>query len=189
MEQRLSQHSKSRCRFAPMLVVLLLATVRSAAHSDEIDFARDIRPLLADKCYGCHGPDAAARESDLRLDVRDIALDADAGWIVASDPKNSELLRRITSNDVDERMPPPDSKLHLTIDQVNLLRDWVSEGAVWPEDQHWSFKPPRRDLPTSSPIGVGRFDNRLVCARTTPAGGLAAIRRSQPSHTHPANLV
>src|SRR6476620_8621197 len=90
-----------------------------------VSYDRDIRPILSDKCYGCHGPDAAARKAELRLDTHE---GLSAKVVVAGKPDKSELVARITSSDDDERMPPPDSKLTLTADQKELLRRWVTEG-------------------------------------------------------------
>jgi hypothetical protein len=101
-----------------------------------VSYDRDIRPILSDKCYGCHGPDAAARQAELRFDTRD---GLSAKVVVAGKPDKSELVARITSTDDDERMPPPDSKLSLTAEQKELLRRWVTEGAKFTE--HWSFQP------------------------------------------------
>ncbi|MEZ6079026.1 MAG: c-type cytochrome domain-containing protein [Pirellulaceae bacterium] len=92
----------------------------------EIDFARDIRPLLSDRCFLCHGPDAEQRASDLRLDVQSSAHQL---AIKPSDAANSELVRRITSDDADELMPPPDSNLKLNAAEQELLRHWIDQGA------------------------------------------------------------
>src|SRR5437762_12996501 len=96
--------------FAPLL----------AGAADKIDFQRQSRPLLADKCFACHGRDAEHREGSLRLDERDIALkggDSGGPAIVPGRPEKSELVRRIFSTDTDERMPPPKSKKELTADE------------------------------------------------------------------------
>ncbi len=123
-----------------------------ALASDAIDFSRDVRPILADNCFKCHGPDPAARKADLRLDT----LDPKLGPLVPRDgysiiaPKNladSVLIMRITSDDNDVKMPPPDSNRHLTPQQIDTLRKWVEQGAVW--GNHWSFiKPARSPVPS-----------------------------------------
>ena len=106
------------------------------SHSSDIDFGRDIRPLLSDACYTCHGPDAEARSTDLRLDDRSNAIES---GIFTS----GEFLERITSKDPDYRMPPPEANRELTDDQRHLLTNWVSSGTPWPEDdRHWAFVPP-----------------------------------------------
>ncbi|MCH2100327.1 MAG: DUF1553 domain-containing protein [Planctomycetes bacterium] len=106
-----------------------------------IDFQRDVRPILSDKCFACHGPDAAARKADLRLDTREGAL-ADLGGYVAVVPggaEESELIYRITSEDRRELMPPPESGHSLTDEERATLRAWVDQGAEYAP--HWSFVP------------------------------------------------
>jgi hypothetical protein len=105
-----------------------------------VSFDRDVRPILSDKCYRCHGPDAGAREAELRLDTRDGLLEH---VVVPGKPEESEVISRVFSDDVDTRMPPVDSKLTLTADQKNVLRRWIAEGAEFAE--HWAFV----DLPMS----------------------------------------
>jgi mono/diheme cytochrome c family protein len=109
-----------------------------------IDFNRDVRPILADNCFQCHGPDRSQRKADLRLDVQAEALAKRDGTatIVPGDSVASELYRRITSSDPDERMPPADSKRRLTPQQIELLKRWIDGGAPW--QSHWSLLPPRR---------------------------------------------
>ncbi|QEG38334.1 PSD1 and planctomycete cytochrome C domain-containing protein [Roseimaritima ulvae] len=110
----------------------LLAGICAAA---DIDFTRDIRPILSENCVFCHGPDEATREADLRLDT-------EAGALAVIDPEHSgdsELFRRLTSEDADELMPPPDSNRRLTPPQIELIRQWIDVGAKW--EQHWSFRP------------------------------------------------
>jgi hypothetical protein len=108
-------------------------------------YLRDIRPILSNTCYACHGPDEASRMAELRLDRPGGAFgSAESGLvpIVPGDPKNSELMRRITSRDPDEVMPPPDSGKSLSPDQITLIRRWIEEGAAW--NEHWAFVPPSR---------------------------------------------
>ena len=112
-----------------------------------IDFNRDIRPILADKCFACHGPDGNKREADLRLDSEDGAkAKRDSGpVIVVGKPDESELFRRLTTKDDDERMPPPSSEKTLTAEQIELLRQWIIAGAKY--DRHWSLIPPTKQEP------------------------------------------
>ncbi len=108
----------------------------------EVDFTRDILPILADKCYACHGPDDAVREADLRFDLRDHAvakLPSGSKAIVPGDLKTSEMIQRIFSSDPDEKMPPSNSRKQLTDRERQLLKNWIAEGARY--DLHWSFKP------------------------------------------------
>lgn len=107
-----------------------------------VDFAREVRPILSDRCFICHGPDAQQRKAGLRLDVREGALQVLASGraaIVAGKPDESELLRRLTTHDPDERMPPAASKLTVTAAEVEVLRRWIADGA--PYTVHWSFVP------------------------------------------------
>ncbi len=106
-----------------------------------IGFNRDIRPILSDTCFKCHGPDEAQRKADMRLDVREAIFgDDSAGPIVRGKPNESELFRRITSDDPDERMPPAGSGLALSKQQIDIIRQWIEQGAPW--QQHWSFVRP-----------------------------------------------
>ena len=122
--------------------IYLLLILSGPARAAELDFARDIRPLLSDSCYHCHGPDAKARKAKLRLDDRAAALKA--GVLTSG-----EVLERLTSDDPNIRMPPPESKRRLRAADRAKLQQWVKAGAPWPEDdRHWAFIPPTRpDLP------------------------------------------
>ena len=116
----------------------------------EIDFNRDIRPILSDNCFRCHGPDAGERQTDLRLDVRESAfaeLSSGGHAIVAGEPASSEMIHRIESDDADIMMPPPESGKTLSVEQREMLARWIESGADWQD--HWSFVAPRRSsLPT-----------------------------------------
>src|SRR5215475_10858665 len=109
----------------------------------QIDFNRDIRPILADKCWSCHGPDAAAKKIKLRLDSEEAAT-ADLGGgrraIVPGAVERSRLARRITASDEAMRMPPVDSGRSLSQAEIDLLIEWIKEGAKW--GKHWSFVAP-----------------------------------------------
>jgi hypothetical protein len=118
------------------------------ARADEptaIDFARDIRPILASKCFTCHGPDKKARKAGLRLDVRQQAiakLESDEIAIVPGKPEKSELVRRINTSDADEQMPPKKTKKTLTAAEKKLLTKWIATGADY--QIHWAYKTPSR---------------------------------------------
>lgn len=112
----------------------------AASDADAIDFNRQIRPLLSDNCFSCHGFDAAERQADLRLDRREDAVEQ--GAIDEAEPADSPLLARILSDDPEMMMPPPKSNKRLTDAQKELLAKWVRQGAKY--TQHWSFAPPRR---------------------------------------------
>ena len=113
-----------------------------AADDPVLQFNRDIRPILSENCFPCHGQDAQARKSDLRLDVRQSAVTA--GAINPDEPAESSLLARILSDDPEQRMPPPDSNRQLTNEQVKLLERWIRAGAEY--QSHWSFVVPVRPL-------------------------------------------
>ena len=116
----------------------------TAAINDAVDYARDVLPILSDNCYHCHGPDEAARKAKLRLDTKEGAFRVkdDVAVIVPGKPEGSELIRRITSGDPDELMPPKEGVRKLTPKQVDTLKRWVAEGAQW--GVHWAFVPPAR---------------------------------------------
>ncbi|MFT4550866.1 MAG: hypothetical protein ACI9MB_004847, partial [Verrucomicrobiales bacterium] len=106
----------------------------------EVDFGREIRPILSDRCYFCHGPDAGKRKAKLRLDTAEGARAAlgDGMFAIApGDLAHSEVFRRISSDDPDDRMPPPESKISITQDEVELIGKWIQEGAKY--EKHWSF--------------------------------------------------
>ncbi|MEZ6128350.1 MAG: DUF1553 domain-containing protein [Planctomycetaceae bacterium] len=114
------------------------------AVSDPVDFNRDVRPILSDVCFKCHGPDEAQRVSSLRLDTHDGILgDHPDGPVIAPGvPADSRLWQRITSSDADRKMPPPDSGRTLSRQQIDVLTRWIREGAPW--TQHWAFVPVQR---------------------------------------------
>ncbi len=122
-----------------------------AAEPARVDFSRDVRPILAENCFACHGPDARDRKASLRLDVKD-DLFADRGGyrlVVPGKPAESELISRIASEAPGERMPPAKSKRSVSKSQIDLLKRWVAEGAAWGE--HWAFVAPRRPPPPRGP--------------------------------------
>jgi hypothetical protein len=149
----------------PGVLAVAVASVCAAAGPD---FDRDIRPILSDKCFHCHGPDAEKREAELRLDTRDGAT---AIAITPGQPDASELIARIFNDDESMRMPPADSNLSLTDAEKKLLRDWIAAGAEYTE--HWSFRllPGKVDLPTVkfSDWAQQPFD-RFVMARLETEG-------------------
>lgn len=130
-------------------LLLLTLVVPSFAADPKIDFAREIRPLLAKKCFACHGPDEEHREGGLRLDIQEGAvqkLESGAVAVVAGKSTESELARRILSTNDDERMPPKATGITLTESQKELLKRWIDEGASYAP--HWAFvKPVRHPLP------------------------------------------
>lgn len=133
------------------LFSFVLAALSSAAGGEpaRLEFNRDIRPILSENCFHCHGQDANRREAKLRLDDRDNATRERNGRFAIAPGKSddSELLIRLLSKDADEQMPPPSSNKHVTPEQIALLRRWIAEGATY--QKHWAFIPPQRaPLPT-----------------------------------------
>jgi hypothetical protein len=134
----------------PVLLIGALAVAFSAcgfapAAERALDFARDVRPILAKNCFVCHGPDDNTREAGLRLDrFHSATKEADSGAapIVPGKPEESELVRRIFSDDEGERMPPSEAKSQLTGEQKETLRRWIAAGARYTE--HWAFVPPKQ---------------------------------------------
>lgn len=119
--------------------------VHSICLANNLDFNRDVRPILSENCFYCHGVDGNKREADLRLDIRESALASDA--FVPGDLNASELFYRIHSEDEDEIMPPPESNRILSTEQKRILEQWIKEGAKY--DQHWAFvAPKKKTLPT-----------------------------------------
>ena len=129
------------------------AAAESAPAPVPIAYNRDVRPILADKCFRCHGPDGAKRKAGLRLDRRDEALAARDGRraIVPGDPETSELCFRVSAEDDELRMPPPDSGLVLQPREIELLRRWIEQGAEY--QAHWAFLPPQS--PSLPAVGRG----------------------------------
>jgi mono/diheme cytochrome c family protein len=145
-----------------------------AAAEQAIDFNRDIRPILSNKCYACHGPDDGKREAGLRLDDAKIAtgkLESGAVAIVPHKPEASELIHRVTSSDVDERMPPAKFGKPLSKNEIAALRKWIEQGAGFAK--HWSYVKPVRSEPPATPEawrswprnGIDRFALQAMLAR------------------------
>src|SRR3954463_9077806 len=112
------------------LIVGVCAIGRAENSGQPLNFTRDVRPILANNCFQCHGPDAKARKADLRLDIRESVGDIRGAEAVvdSKQPAASELLAGITIEDPDEHMPPPDSGKALKPEQIETLRRWVREG-------------------------------------------------------------
>jgi len=137
-----------RWQFAIVIGFLISGTAWSE-NSDRVSFNFDVRPILSDRCFLCHGPDAGTREADLRLDTEDGAFaaleGADASHVVKpGDPRQSEVFLRVSSADPDMKMPPTDSNLSLSKEEIETLRRWIEQGA--PFEGHWSFIPPAKEI-------------------------------------------
>ena len=137
----------------PMLLTLPLSVAAAAHPEGKVQFNRDVRPILAAKCYACHGPDEDKREAGLRLDVREAAVKE---AIRPGHPGESEFWHRINTDDPGDVMPPPSSPKPLTPEERALFHRWISEGAEY--EQHWSFLPITRPQVPSSEQGQNPVD-------------------------------
>ena len=133
---------KDFIRFIVFLLGLIVAL--QPAYAEKLRFDRDIRPILSDKCFACHGPDPAVRQANLRLDTKEGAFSAPSGYpiIVPGEPENSELVLRITHENIDQRMPPQISNRQPTQEDIDTLIQWIAEGAEW--EEHWVYNLPER---------------------------------------------
>jgi mono/diheme cytochrome c family protein len=160
------------CLTGLFLCGLLTAPAASAADG-RVDYSRDIRPVLSNTCYKCHGPDAEERQAGLRLDLRTGAtteLDSGNTAVIPGKRTKSELWKRITSKDDSERMPPKGSGKKLTPEQIALIGKWIDQGAEY--KKHWSLIPPQRPkLPkVSDPKWVRNPIDRFIFARLDKEG-------------------
>lgn len=133
---------ETRAAFVCLSLSVVLWT-GPAQGAESLEYNRDIRPILAENCFACHGPDRAARKGKLRLDLREEAVKAEA--IVPGSADKSSLIAHIFADDPDQRMPPPQSRKQLTAAQKETLRRWVIAGAEY--QPHWAFIPPKRPQP------------------------------------------
>ena len=135
----------------------------NGSETDEITFARDVLPILSDKCFYCHGPDDSHREADLRLDQSKeaYALKDGQAAVIPGNPEESLIIQRIRTQDPDDLMPPPDSKKALSEQEIETLEKWIASGADW--GRHWAFEPPvRPKLPYPAEHPIDAFiQNRL----------------------------
>ena len=164
-----------------LAALLLLALAAPAAAQQPVDFARDVLPILSDHCFQCHGPDEKARKADLRLDRKEDALRADSPVIVPGKSAESELVKRIVTDEPGEVMPPPRVNKKLKPEQLAILKRWVDQGAAW--GRHWAFEPVRRpavpQVKNASPIDAFIVDrlNRERLTQSPPADKERLIRR------------
>lgn len=154
-------------------MLLTFVFVQSSAAAEKVTFNRDIRPILADKCFRCHGPDEADRAADLRLDTEEGAFAKRDGGaaLVAGSRADSSVWERIKSDDADFKMPPPDSHKELTAKEIELIGQWIQQGGEY--QGHWSYsKPVRPAVPPTNNDGGNSIDafirRELVRAGLTP---------------------
>lgn len=173
--------SERRVRFASatLVVSILGGQIAARAVEPEVEFNRDIRPILSAACLSCHGPDSGARQADLRLDKREAAVEH--GAIVPGDPDASEMVRRVLSTDADDQMPPAETKKALTDAQKQLLARWIREGAQY--QPNWSLIPPTR--PAVPRVGnswwVRNPIDSFIAARLEAAGLSPAPEADRPT--------
>ena len=156
-----------RGRWFGPAVVLVLAGIAPLSAAP-LEYNRDVRPILAEACFACHGPDSASRKAGLRLDQREAALKAEA--IVPGHPDKSSLVERVFSDDPGQRMPPRRTRKTLTPSQKDTLRRWIAAGADY--QPHWSFIPPKRSpLPEVKNAGwVRNGVDRFILAELEKQG-------------------
>jgi hypothetical protein len=162
------RHLRTIPRLIPFAASIAIIGAFETACGAAPDFDRDIRPILSDRCFLCHGPDAETREAELRLDNRESATEY---VIVPGEPDESELIARITSDDPDVRMPPLESHLSLSDAEKGLIREWIAGGAEYTE--HWAFRPLPAEVAVPDVRGAawprGPLD-RFVAARLDAEG-------------------
>ncbi len=161
--------------FISLQVVLVGASL--AAGEQPLEYNKDIRPILAENCFACHGADSASRKADLRLDRRDDAIDM--GAIEPGDIESSEVIARMVTDDPDLLMPPPRTKKELTKEQIDILKRWIASGAEY--QAHWSMIPPERpQQPTVDSESIVRNPiDRFIFARLEQEG-LQPAREANP---------
>jgi hypothetical protein len=154
---------------AALAALCVFAVPQAGAAADDVPrFNRDIRPILADNCYACHGPDSGMREAELRLDTQEGSHEA---VIVPGNAEASEMIARVTSDDPDARMPPAESKKPpLTAEQIELLKKWINAGAKY--EPHWAYIPPKRpEVPAVNQTAWARSDiDRFLLAEQEQRG-------------------
>ena len=152
------------------LTALALVGLCQASVRAQVDYNRDVLPILASKCYACHGVDEKQRKAKLRLDVKEVAFAERDGVraIVPGKPGESALVSRIFSAEKGEVMPPPGKGRTLSDAEKTILREWVAEGAVYRE--HWAFsKPSRPEVPKAADWAANEVD-RFILAGLEAAG-------------------
>ena len=152
-----------------LVVIFQLGECRAARAEAPVDYARDVLPILSANCYKCHGPEETDRKEDLRLDKKEGAFRVRDGVavIVPGNPAKSELVRRISSKDPDEVMPPAEDAVRkLNAAQIAMLTRWVEQGAKW--GTHWAFVPPV--VPKGGNHSIDAFVAERLRAREAQAG-------------------
>ncbi len=163
------------------VVISITFAIVSSVTAEDLEFNRDIRPILSDKCFFCHGPDEEDRQADLRLDQAEAAHEY---AIVPGKPEESELIARLLNPDPELRMPPADSEKHLSAEEIKLLTDWIKQGAKY--EPFWAYVPPKRresktNKKASTPTLIDSFISEKLVAEglqfSSPAEPVTLIRR------------
>ena len=153
-------------------VLIVLGTGGAVPGASPVDFNRDIRPILSDKCFTCHGPNDESRKAGLRLDSLEGAtgeLRSGGRALVTGDPAASVILERLRHPDEDERMPPSRTKLRVTPDEIDLIERWIAEGGTY--QPHWAYRPPARpEKVRAEGRGLSDRIDRYVRARLRDEG-------------------
>jgi hypothetical protein len=158
---------------ATLLAGSLILPVTMAQADEPVQFNRDVRPILSDKCFPCHGPDASKRQRDIRFDLKEGLFGktkAGLDIVVPGKPGESELFRRVIHPDVEDRMPPAEAKKFLTDENIQTLKSWIEQGASW--QGHWAFIPPQKPaLPqVSNPAWCRNEIDHFILKRLDAAG-------------------
>ena len=156
-----------------LFLLVLIPSARQDAAGAELTFNRDVRPILADACFHCHGPDSVTRKADLRLDTEAGFFGKDGGAeavVVPGKPEESSLYDRLVTDNPDDLMPPPDSHKELKPEQIEIVRRWIAEGAKW--QPHWSFVKPEKpaEPEVSKPDWVTNPIDHFILAGLDKAG-------------------
>ena len=155
-----------------VLATVNLSVAADAPIPDVVEFNRDVRPILSETCYACHGPDANKREAELRLDTEAglFGTNSKTKPVVAGTLGASELIQRVTSADPEQLMPPVDSGKKLSPRDIAVLEKWIEQGAKW--QGHWAYlKPVRPAVPNANEVGFSRNEiDRFVLTKLSAAG-------------------
>ncbi len=162
----------ARFVYASAMLVAAVSATRAMAAPGDVDFGRQIRPLLADKCFSCHGLNRDADETDLQMDTKEglFAKLSDGLAVVPGKPEESLIYQRLVDEDEDVRMPPADYAKKIKPAEIELIKNWIKQGAPW--KQHWSMVAPKRsELPKVSNTNWGKNDiDRFILARLEAEG-------------------
>ena len=171
-------------RFWIAIIILMgggLPVLAETPVPETVDFNRDVRPILSENCYFCHGPDKNKRKADLRLDTRDGLFKAvkDHPAVIAGDVEHSALFQRVVDSDPDRRMPDPKSNKKLADRQIAILRKWIEQGAAWKD--HWAYLAPVRPAIPAEANPIDYLVNQAIKANglktSAPADRVTLIRR------------